>query len=134
MPGQSASTSPIGLRHSAYLPYDLWHVQVLRDGKLKDGSDSLKVFDSTFDLSPLDPGGAERWVVLYGQKGPEMPEVVTYSEELLVEFSDPIELSETHLQFNVASEEFGFWAHSDTCSQNFSSSRYVLSADLKVGV
>jgi hypothetical protein len=46
------------------LPDNLWHIQRLGDGQLKDSSYSLKVFNSTFDLSPLNPRGAERRVIL----------------------------------------------------------------------
>jgi len=67
-----------------YLPDNLGHVQRLRDSKLKDGSDSLKVFDSAFDLCPLNPSRAERRVVLRGQLHQFERVYEAYRQELLV--------------------------------------------------
>lgn len=50
--------------HSTYLPHNLWHVQCLLYCKLKDCSYSLEIFDSTFHMRPLNPGRAERRIVL----------------------------------------------------------------------
>jgi hypothetical protein len=43
----------------AYFPDNLGHIQRLADSELKDGSDTLKVLDSTFHLCPLNPSRTE---------------------------------------------------------------------------
>jgi hypothetical protein len=67
-----------------YLPDNLGHIQRLSDSKLKDSSDSLKVFNSAFDLCPLDPGGAERGVVLRSQLLMFERVYEAYGQELLI--------------------------------------------------
>lgn len=52
------------LKVNVRLPDDLGHVERLLHGKLKDAADTLKVFECTFNLGPLDPCGRERRVVL----------------------------------------------------------------------
>ena len=117
-----------------YLPDNLGHIQRLRNSKLKDGSDSLEVFNSAFDLCPLNPSRAERGVVLRGQLHLLRRCMKAYRQELLIKRPDPIEFSQSHFKLDIASEQLGFGAHSDTDTEDFTCCSYVLSSDLEIGI
>jgi len=57
-----------------------------------------------------------------------------YCQELLIQRPNPIEFSQSHFELDVASEQLGFGAHSDTDSEDFTCCSDVLSSDLEIGV
>ena len=87
------SAHPFSEGKELYLPDNLGHIQRLSDSELEDGTDSLKVFDSAFNLCPLDPGRAEGGVVLVGQLRRMKEKHQAYRQELLIQRPDSIELS-----------------------------------------
>jgi hypothetical protein len=57
-----------------------------------------------------------------------------YGQELLIQRPNPIEFSQSHFKLDIAGEQLGFGAHSDTNTEDFTCCSDILSSDLEIGV
>ena len=58
----------------------------------------------------------------------------TYRQELLVQRSDSVKLSEPHLELNVTREQFRLGAHANASTENFASSIDIETSNLEISV